>query len=138
MTPVPQEIDVMSAHLTHGQRALLRAELEQRQQQLDRRLAEHQGGRSRVERARELRTQDGDDAAQRESEREVDLALTDFETQELADVREALRRLDGDAFGLCGDCGAEIPFDRLRAEPWAARCVPCENVREQAAQRRRG
>ena len=28
-------------------------------------------------------------------------------------------------------------LDRLRAEPWAARCVPCETAREQAAQRRR-
>jgi DnaK suppressor protein len=52
-------------------------------------------------------------------------------------VSEALRRLDGEGFGLCTGCGNEIPFDRLRAEPWAARCVPCETAREQAAQRRR-
>lgn len=127
----------MSNHLTAGQRAWLRAELEQRQQQLDRRLAEHRGGASRVERAREMLTQDDDDAPQREGERELDQALTDFETQELREVNEALRRMDGETFGQCDDCGTEIPFDRLRAEPWARRCVPCEAAREQAAARHR-
>jgi RNA polymerase-binding protein DksA len=127
----------MSKHLTSGQRAWLRAELEQRQLQLDRRLAEHRGGGSRVERAREMLTQDDDDASQREGERELDQALTDFETQELREVNEALRRMDGETFGQCDDCGTEIPFDRLRAEPWARRCVPCEAAREQAAARHR-
>lgn len=128
----------MSRHLTPGQRALLRAALEQRQHQLDRRLADHLGGRSRAEHAREVLTQDGDDAPQRESEREMDMALSDLETQEVGVVSEALRRIDSDAYGLCVACGVEIPFDRLRAEPWAERCVPCETAREQAAQRRRG
>ncbi|MBK9136895.1 MAG: TraR/DksA C4-type zinc finger protein [Betaproteobacteria bacterium] len=128
----------MSNHLTAGQRALLRAALEQRQHQLDRRLADHLGGRSRAEHAREVLTQDDDDAPQRESEREMDMALTDLETQEVGEVSEALRRIDSDGYGQCTDCGVEIPFDRLRAEPWALRCVPCESRREQKAQRRRG
>jgi DnaK suppressor protein len=127
----------MSSHLTAGQRALLRAALEQRKHQLDRRLADHLGGRSRAEHAREVLTQDGDDAPQRESERELDMALSDLETQEVGVASEALRRIDGDAYGLCTACGVEIPFDRLRAEPWAERCVPCETAREQAVQRRR-
>ena len=130
----------MTSHLTPGQRALLRAELEQRQHQLDRRLADHLGGRSRAEHAREVLTQDADDAPQREGERELDLAMTDLETQELGEVSEALLRMDSESesYGLCAACGTEIPFDRLRAEPWARRCVPCETAREQAAQRRRG
>lgn len=128
----------MSPHLTAGQRALLRAALEQRQHQLDRRLADHLGGRSRAEHAREVLQQDEDDAPLRESEREMDMAQSDLETQQVGEVSEALRRLDGEGFGLCAACGSEIPFDRLRAEPWATRCVPCETVREQAVQRRRG
>ncbi len=127
----------MSSHLTAGQRALLRAALEQRQHQLDRRLADHLGGRSRAEHTREVLTQDGDDAPQRESEREVDMALSDLETLQVGEVSEALRRLDGEGFGVCTACGTDIPFDRLRAEPWAQRCVPCEAAREQATQRRR-
>lgn len=128
----------MSSHLTPGQRALLRAALEQRQHQLDRRLADHLGGRSRAEHMREVLTQDEDDPPQRESEREMDMALSDFETQEVGEISEALRRIDTEAYGLCAVCGTDIPFERLRAEPWAERCVPCESAREQAVRRRRG
>lgn len=125
-------------HLTRGQSALLRTELEQRKRQLAERTREHRGGRSRVEHARETRLQDGDDAPQRESEREVDVALSEFEIRELEQVSEALARFDADTYGSCGDCGADIPFDRLRAEPWAERCVDCESARERDALRRRG
>lgn len=126
----------MSAHLTTGQRALLRTELEQRQRQLDRRVAEHHGGLSRAEHAREVLQQDGDDAPQRESERELDMALSDFELRELGEVSQAIKRMDAGEYGLCGDCGTEIPYDRLRAEPWALRCVACEGKHELAAARR--
>lgn len=122
----------MTQHLTSGQKALLEAGLTQRQHQLDRRLAEHTQGQTRAEHAREVLLQDGDDAPQRENDRELDLALTDRETQELGQVSDALRRLHGDDYGLCSDCGCEIPFDRLKVEPWAQRCVACETVRETA------
>jgi len=118
------------SHLTAGQRALLEAALVQRQHQLDRRLADHTGGLSRAEHAREVLLQDGDDAPQRENEREMDLALTDIETQELGAVSAALRRLHEPEFGQCADCASEIPFDRLKIEPWALRCVACESKRE--------
>ena len=128
-TPTP------ASHLTAGQRALLEADLVQRQHQLDRRLSEHHEGRSRAEHAREQLLQDGDDAPQRENAREVDLALSDLELRELGEVSSALRRLHGPSFGLCNDCGVEIPFDRLKAEPWALRCIACETEHEKRAPR---
>lgn len=125
----------MGKHLTAGQKALLEAELVQRQHQLDQRLAEHTQGLSRAEHAREVLLQDGDDAPQREPERELDMALTDRETRELGVVSDALRRLHDEGFGVCTDCDADIPFDRLKVEPWALRCVACESRREAAARR---
>jgi len=122
----------MSAHLTAGQKALLEATLVQRQRQLDRRLADHTQGLSRAEHAREVLQQDSDDEPQREGEREVDMALNDLELQELGEVSNALRRLKSSQFGLCSDCDSEIPFDRLKVEPWALRCVSCESQRERA------
>lgn len=123
----------MTTPLTAGQKALLEAALVQRQHQLDRRLAEHNGGQTRAEHARELLQQDVREAAQREGEREIDMALSDLELRELGEVSAALRRLRdpqaGD-YGRCTDCDAEIPFDRLKAEPWAQRCVACEGARE--------
>lgn len=123
-------------HLTAGQRALLKASLQQRQVQLDRRLAEHHGGQSRAEHAHDVLDQDNDDAPQREGERELDMALSDLETGELGAVSQALGRLAADTYGKCIDCAAGIPFDRLKAEPWALRCVACETLRENKSRHR--
>lgn len=120
----------MSTHLTAGQRALLESALVQRQHQLDQRLAQHHQGLTRAEHAAEMLEQDNDDAPQREAERELDLALSDLETRELGEVSAALRRLQAGEYGVCRDCGAEIPFDRLKAEPGALRCVGCESRAE--------
>ncbi len=125
----------MTSHLTVGQRALLQTKLVVRQHELDRQLAEHQGGLPRADHAREVLSQDGDDAPQREAERELDMALNDREVSELGAVSEALLRVHDARFGLCADCGTEIPFDRLRVEPWALRCVACESRREGALRR---
>lgn len=123
----------MSAHLTHGQRAMLKAALELRRSELDRRLAAQQHGQSRVEHAREVLLQDGDDAPQRDSDREVELAWSDQEALELGAVKLALKRVDDPHYGLCADCAAEIPFDRLKIEPQTMRCVACESRHERKA-----
>ncbi len=125
----------MSPHLTAGQRAQLEADLLQRQRQLDRRLVEHQEGLSRADHARDLAMQDAREAAQREGERELDMAITDRELLELGEVTQALARLRSGHYGRCVDCGADIPFDRLKAEPQTLRCVECEATKETAAQR---
>jgi DnaK suppressor protein len=43
----------------------------------------------------------------------------------VADIDQALERLDAGAYGLCVTCGTPIPAERLEAVPWAALCVPC-------------
>jgi DnaK suppressor protein len=125
--------DQVISHLTVGQRALLEAELTRRQNELDRQVADHQGGLSRAEHASEVLSQDSDDVSHREADREMDMTLTDREIAELGAVSAALRRLKEDRYGNCSDCGEAIAFDRLKVEPWALRCVPCESRRENAA-----
>ena len=117
--------------LTTGQRAQLRELLELQQHELDRRISSHVGTRGRVEHAAEVLNQDGDDAPQRDSDREVDLAQADRELIELGAVSRALARVGEPAYGLCVACGSAIPFGRLKVEPWAVRCVACETLREQ-------
>ena len=123
--------------MTHGLTAAQRAELEQLLRQrladLDGRRALHGGGQSRAEQAREMLLQDGDDAPQRDADREVDLAISDREVVEQGAVSQALQRLQGEDYGLCVDCGVHIPFARLKLEPQALRCVACESARETAA-----
>ncbi|MFO1285092.1 MAG: TraR/DksA C4-type zinc finger protein [Rubrivivax sp.] len=43
-----------------------------------------------------------------------------------------MRRIETDAYGLCSNCGTEIPFDRLKAEPWAELRALAESAREEA------
>ncbi len=119
-----------------GQHALLEAELQQRQKELDRIIAERQEGLSRAEHARAMLQQDSDDITLREPERQLDMTLSDRALVELGQVSDALRRLHGEDYGQCVDCGEGIPFDRLKAEPWALRCVACESARERQAARR--
>lgn len=122
-------------HLTTGQQALLRSELQVRLGRLDRQLGSHLGGKSRAEHAAEVLQQDAQDFAEHGAEREIDLALADRETVEIGEVSAAIQRLDEGGYGGCEDCGVDIPFDRLKVEPWARRCVACEGAREAQARR---
>jgi DnaK suppressor protein len=120
----------MSYNLSPGQRALLQQLLQMRQHELDRRIGLRSGGASRAERARESLQQDGDDAPQRDAEREIELARADRDLEEQRFVNDALARIHDAKFGHCVDCGESIAFDRLKLEPWALRCVACEAKRE--------
>jgi len=124
----------MPHFLSPGQRALLKQLLQMRQHELDRRIAQHQAQGSRSEAAREVLQQDGDDASQRDADREIDLARADRDIEELGAVSQALARVHDAGFGICTDCGQTIPFERLKLESWAVRCVACAAERE----RRRG
>ena len=123
----------MSTHLTAGQRALMESALLQRQTELERQVEQQLEGRSRTEHALEVLQQDGDDAPARDADREVDLARSDRGLVELRSVNAALERLRTSRYGLCSDCDAEIPFDRLHGNPQALRCVACQTAFESAA-----
>lgn len=43
--------------------------------------------------------------------------------------------MDGAGYGLCIDCGTDIPFARLRALPSALRCLACEEKFERSHSR---
>ena len=123
----------MTTALTAGQKAKIGDALRMRLAEIERRIAARQEGGSRPEHASTFLEQDADDAPQRSTEREVDLALSDADMQELGQVSSALQRLQDDDFGVCRQCGLPIPFERLEIEPQALRCVACESAAEAAA-----
>ena len=43
----------------------------------------------------------------------------------LTDVERALVKLDEGSYGICDNCGAAIPPERLEGLPWAVLCVRC-------------
>ena len=49
-------------------------------------------------------------------------SLMETQRQELMLIDAALRRMDSGMYGECVDCGADIPFERLEALPFAIRC----------------
>ena len=58
----------------------------------------------------------------------ADLANAEV-TRDLGEVRgldAALRRIADGNFGICVDCGSDIPLARLQAQPGAARCIECQ------------
>jgi DnaK suppressor protein len=67
----------------------------------------------------------------------VDLDQADLsrDAEELRAVEAARRRLEDGTCGICVDCGTAIGFDRLLAEPAAARCVECQARHENTYRR---
>ncbi|HEY6966289.1 MAG TPA: TraR/DksA C4-type zinc finger protein [Burkholderiales bacterium] len=76
-------------------------------------------------RAEELRAGFGTEPAG-----EDEVAEREREQRELAYVESSLQRLHEPEFGLCTDCGAEIPYSRLQANPIAVRCLACQRLHE--------
>ena len=49
---------------------------------------------------------------------------------ELRELEAARGRIESGQYGTCIDCGAEIEFARLHANPGAARCISCQQTYE--------
>lgn len=61
---------------------------------------------------------------------EVVDALGNEAKEELAQVSDALHRLDNGSFGICVDCRGELQKERLDAYPYARRCIDCAQSHE--------
>ena len=66
------------------------------------------------------------DRLQQQLNREVAIRNLDRATALLKNVQAAIARLTDDTFGVCGSCDDPIPEKRLKAIPWAAYCVACQ------------
>ena len=94
-------------------------------------MAQQRGGQtSRVEVAAAHYAHAEDSRAQVATEREVEFAINEHETAELAAIDKALARIDAGTYGRCMDCDAKIPEARLNAAPEASRCIGCQEKEE--------
>src|SRR4051812_27944711 len=62
-------------------------------------------------------------------DRELDEGLAEGDERRLDEIDAALARIEDGSYGLCAADGKPIPLERLRAVPWAARCI--DHQREQ-------
>ncbi len=65
------------------------------------------------------------------------LRIRDREAKLIRKIREALGRLEQGTFGICEECGEEIPLRRLRVRPVTTLCIECKEDQE-AVERARG
>jgi len=47
------------------------------------------------------------------------------EIQEIQQIRVALNRIAEGTYGICAKCGADIDPKRLKALPYATKCISC-------------
>ena len=60
----------------------------------------------------------------------TELRKADTGSARMNQIDEALRAIERGDYGLCQNCGAQIPIARLRAMPDAKYCVPCQEELE--------
>ena len=56
-------------------------------------------------------------------EREKDVALETHEEEQLHDIKTALAAIEEGTYGVCKECGKDIPFERLEAIPSTLYCL---------------
>jgi RNA polymerase-binding transcription factor len=79
---------------------------------------------------------EGDSAASDEG-LELTASLAELAGSRAEAVESALERFREGRYGVCDDCGDEIPIERLQAVPAAVLCVDCQRERETASRHAR-
>jgi DnaK suppressor protein len=75
---------------------------------------------------------DSKDQASAEQAVRLNVAELLLDLDQLSQVQAARTRLESGTFGVCTDCGGDIPYERLRAQLAALRCVDCQRLNEEA------
>lgn len=69
---------------------------------------------------------------------DLSVARIDQQVREVSRIENALTNIATGTYGYCEECGGEIGFERLKAQPTATRCIDCQTRHEQNyAQERR-
>ena len=116
----------MSQKLTPAQLDELKALLLKRHDELD---LEMQDNRENLAPP----TSDEGGMVQRNVVREVQQSLTDMDAADMARIDRALKDMADGSYGVCGECGCAIPYERLKIEPQTEHCVTCKSRWEQAS-----
>jgi RNA polymerase-binding protein DksA len=74
---------------------------------------------------------DSGDVSLADAVADLNILRADRQIHELRDIDGAFSRMKSGDFGICVDCGADIPALRLLAYPTAKRCMACQQRHEQ-------
>jgi RNA polymerase-binding protein DksA len=74
---------------------------------------------------------DSGDVSLADAVADLNILRADRQIHDLRDIEGAFARMKAGDFGICTDCGADIPAQRLLAYPTAKRCMACQQRHEQ-------
>jgi len=74
------------------------------------------------------------DMASDSMEMETSFQMGSVESRAVAQIDEALGKIDAGAYGICEECGKAIPLPRLRALPFASLCIRCQQDAERSGE----
>jgi DnaK suppressor protein len=97
------------------------------QQQIDALLAQHRADQIR---SREESVADTEDLSTQNSNTHQQLSILEVRNQMRLQLDAALQRLEEGGYGLCEDCQKPISEERLKALPFARRCIDCQRHAE--------
>ncbi len=119
--------DVRSPQFLAEQRVLLAEErasytkqAEELKAQADSLALEHEPGDVQFD-------EEGGEGGTSNVDRELDLVLSGQARAAIAEIDRALGKIDLGTYGVCEQCGRDIPPARLQALPYAALCVACKS-----------
>jgi RNA polymerase-binding protein DksA len=119
-----EQIEALTTRLDDRQRALLLETRDEMQRTDQRQYAEV------VDRAP---VDEGDQAIGVELA-DLNLEMMNRHMREIRDIEAAKARIEDGSYGTCAECGRDIGFDRLLAQPTALRCVDCQEQWEKTHQ----
>lgn len=71
------------------------------------------------------------DQATAEVDQSFGIRLKEREQKLVKKIDEALERITANTYGICEDCGEEIPYKRLKARPVTTLCIRCKTAQEE-------
>ncbi|MEQ1793276.1 MAG: TraR/DksA C4-type zinc finger protein [Nitrospira sp.] len=80
---------------------------------------------------------DVSDQASAEEDQRFSMRIMEREQNLLKKVNEALDRMKSHTYGICEQCGEDIPYKRLKARPVTTFCIECKTLQEQKERARR-
>ena len=122
------------ANLTDSQRQMIQRLLDEREADLQEQVRTAKAARAERTSAQGPNVEDpGEDGEERlrHGLEHIDLQR---DQEELRAIEEARERIGDGTYGDCVDCGKNIPFERLKAQPSATRCIDCQSKFEQKHQ----
>ena len=75
------------------------------------------------------------DAALESAESELEYRFVELGSKEFAQIERSLKRFENGEYGICDECGCQIPIARLKVLPFAERCVQCQQLNDDAQNR---